>query len=181
MTRLRIVAWPFVLLALAACSRQPQASPALKQIKVLTQAEAAPSDDWNATTPPAVGGVPVQLMDYWNKRWPHRDGVVWYRLHWNQTNANAPIDLLLDYVCMADVVWVNGSMVYRDPHLVEPLSQSWIAPQYFLLDKPLLHAGENTLLARISDLAVYQRGFGVIEASPNKAPRCGWTLRWPPD
>ena len=131
-------------------------------VQVLDHAEAAPSD-WNAAAPPASGWTPVKLMDFWTSRWPHHDGVVWYRLRWNQADADTPAGLLLDYVCLADAVYVNGSLLHRDHGLVEPLSRSWTQPQYFLLDKPLLRAGENTLLVRVSGLSVYQPGFGTVE------------------
>ena len=134
------------------------APPAIMQI---TQAEAAPAD-WSSQTPPTDGWVPVKLMDLWDTRWPQHDGVVWYRLRWHQSGTDQPAGLLLDYVCLADVVYVNGSQVYRDAHLVEPLSRTWIKPQYFLLDKPLLHDGDNVLLVRVSGLARYQPGLGVV-------------------
>ena len=134
----------------------------LPAVQVLDHAEAAPSD-WNAAAPPATGWTPVKLMDFWTSRWPHHDGVVWYRLRWNQADADIPAGLLLDYVCLADAVYVNGSLLHRDPGLVEPLSRSWVQPQYFLLDKPLLHTGENTLLVRVSGLSAYQPGFGTVE------------------
>ena len=137
-------------------------------LATLVQAEAV-ATDWNAAAPPATGWVPVKLVDYWNKRWPRHDGVVWYRLHWNQTDANAPVGLLIDYACMADAVWVNGSLVYRDPHLIEPLSRAWVAPQYFLVDKPLLHAGENTMLIRVSGMAAYQPGLGRVRVGAASA------------
>jgi len=150
-----------LLAVLAGCARQHQAVSPQAATQTLTQAEAAPSG-WNAIAPPATGWVPVKLMDYWNTRWPQHDGVVWYRMRWNQADAGTPVGLLLDYVCMSDVVWINGSLLHRDPHLVEPLSRSWIAPQFFVVDQPLLHAGQNTLLVRVSGLAAYQPGFGSV-------------------
>jgi signal transduction histidine kinase len=140
---------------------------ATSAVDTLTHAEAVASG-WNAATPPpATGWVPVKLMDFWTTRWPRHDGVVWYRLHWNQANADEPAGLLVDYVSLADKVWVNGSLVYRDAHLTEPLSRRWIAPQYFLIDKPVLRAGENTVLVRVSGLAAYQPGMGTVsEGSP---------------
>jgi signal transduction histidine kinase len=162
MARLRVVILLGLLATLVACARQvPGGSPSA-QVQTLTQAEAAPTG-WDASVPPATGWVPVRLMDYWNKRWPQHDGVVWYRVHWNQASADTPVGLLLDYVCMADAVWVNGSLLHRDLHLTEPLTRSWISPQYFLVDRPLLHAGENTLLVRVSGLAAYQPGFGSVQ------------------
>ncbi|MEO7066881.1 MAG: ATP-binding protein [Rhodanobacter sp.] len=138
------------------------AQPSLTDVATIDHAEAVPAS-WQSTTPPVAGWVPVKLVDYWNTRWPHHDGVVWYRLHWNQTSADTPVGLLLDYACLANAVYVNGSLIHRDPHLTEPLSRSWVAPQYFLIDQPLLHVGDNTLLVRVSGLVAYQPGFGVVK------------------
>lgn len=153
-----------------ACGQARPAAPPATQVETLRQAQAAPSD-WDAVTAPATGWVPVKLMDFWARRWPHHDGVVWYRVHWNQADAGTPIGLLLDYVCMADEVWINGSLVYRDSHLTEPLSRSWITPQYFLVDQPVLRAGENTLLVRVSGLVAYQPGFGKVSIGAPQAVR----------
>lgn len=160
-SRARWVWFACVMLLLVTTCVQA-ATPAAPDVQTLTHAEAAPAA-WNASAPPATGWVPVKLMDLWTSRWPQHDGVVWYRLHWTQASADAPTGLLLDYACMADEVWVNGSLVYRAPHLVEPLSRNWIAPQYFLIDRPILRAGENTLLVRVSGLAAYQPGFGAVK------------------
>ena len=128
---------------------------------VITHAEAA-RGQWNDIAPPANGWVPVTLMDQWETRWPDHDGVVWYKLHWQQVDADAPVGLLIDYICMAGAVYVNGSLIGRDRSLVEPLSRAWIAPQYYLLDAPLLRQGENTLLVRVSGLTAYQPAFGTV-------------------
>ncbi|GGA40597.1 sensor histidine kinase [Dyella nitratireducens] len=126
--------------------------------------------------------MPVSLLDDWSKRWPTHDGVVWYRLHMNVRNANQPIGLLLDYVCLADAVYVNGSLVHRDPSLTEPLSRSWVAPQYFLLDKPLLQSGDNIVLIRVSGLAAYQPGLGTVRYGDPQAAyseyRKAWLVRY---
>jgi signal transduction histidine kinase len=159
-----------LLLALAACAERPNQPPPSSTVQLLDRAEAAPSG-WDASVPPATGWVPVKLMDFWTSRWPHHDGVVWYRLHWRQSNSDTPVGLMLDYVCLADAVYVNGSLIHRDPGLVEPLSRSWVQPQYFLLDKPLLHAGENTLLVRVSGLSAYQPGLGPIKVGSPETVR----------
>ena len=127
----------------------------------LQSAEAAPAD-WRSEVPPVDGWTPVKLMDLWDARWPRHDGVVWYRLHWNQANADQPVGLLIDYVSLAYVLYVNGNRIYSDTQLEEPLSRTWTRPQYFLLDKPLLRSGQNTLLVRVSGLAKYQPGFGTV-------------------
>ncbi|WP_157956499.1 ATP-binding protein [Dyella sp. C11] len=150
-----------LLLALAACSRTPPVEHAASGIQQLDHADAAPAD-WHSSVPPDTGWVPVTLMDVWTSHWPTHDGVVWYRLRWNAASADTPMGLLLDYVCLADAVYLNGSLVHRDQALVEPLARSWVKPQYFLLDKPLLRQGENELLVRVSGLAAYQPGMGTV-------------------
>ncbi len=89
--------------------------------------------------------------------------MVWYRLRWQQSDANQPTGLLLDYTCMAGAVYLNGSLIDRDASLVEPLSRSWHVPRYFLLQSPLLRQGENELLVRVSGLAAYQPSLGVVD------------------
>lgn len=129
--------------------------------RLIEHAEAA-RGHWNDTAPPATGWTPVTLMDQWQTRWPAHDGVVWYRVRWHQASADAPVGLMLNYICMAGAVYVNGSLVGRDSSLVEPLSRAWIAPQYYLLDAPLLKPGENELLVRVSGLTAYQPAFGTV-------------------
>lgn len=159
-TPTRKYAWLLTVLTLLAAG-VVQARAAPPGTLRIERAEAAPAA-WDATTPPVDGWVQVTLTDLWSTRWPHHDGVVWYRLHWHQASTDSPVGLLLDYVCLADAVYLNGSLIHRDPQLVEPLSRSWVRPQYFLIDRPLLRPGENTLLVRVSGLAAYQPGFGSV-------------------
>jgi signal transduction histidine kinase len=153
-------AWLLLLCALWLATSCVQAR-ASASVLTIDRAEAVRSD-WNATVPPANGWTSVKLMDYWDARWPDHDGVVWYRLHWRQDDASAPTALLIDYLCMTGAVYVNGSLVGRDPSLVEPLSRTWNSPQYYLLSAPVLRQGENTLLVRVSGLKAYQPGFGTV-------------------
>jgi signal transduction histidine kinase len=154
------------MLMLASCGSQPGTNAAAPL--EIHRAEAVRSD-WNAGAPPTTGWMPVTLIDFWDVRWPGHDGVVWYRLHWQQDDASVPTGLLVDYVCLASAVYVNGSLVARDRQLVEPLSRNWIKPQYFLLDAPLLRQGENTLLVRVSGLSAYQPGFGTVTVGDPEA------------
>ena len=88
------------LIGICACTSQSRTSiPPL----VLTHAEAV-RGDWQDSAPPATGWVPVTLMDQWQARWPGHDGVVWYRLQWNQVDATQPAGVLIEYLNMADVV-----------------------------------------------------------------------------
>lgn len=173
-------AWLLVMVA-ASLALGTRAAAAASAVQTLIHAEAVASG-WNATAPPATGWMPVTLPDDWSHRWPHHDGVVWYRIHWRQTDASQPVGLLLNQVILADAVYVNGSLIHRDPHLVEPLSRSWIKPQYFVIDAPLLRAGTNTLLVRVSGLANYQPGLGYVELGDPQAVyaqyRGGWMVRY---
>ena len=64
--------------------------------------EAVRGTGWNETSPPADGWTPVALPDSWANRWPGFDGVVWYRLTWEQPEQAREAGLLLHYLNMAD-------------------------------------------------------------------------------
>jgi signal transduction histidine kinase len=127
--------------------------------------------DWNAQQPPESGWVDVTLPDDWSLRWPDFDGVVWYRLRWNQAPPLAETGLFIDYLNMAGVISINGAVLERDASLIEPLTRMWNAPRYWLLAPQLLREGENTLLVRISGLAAYQPGLGPAEVGSTVALR----------
>lgn len=176
--RARRAAW--LLLLVCACVSSPVHAASPSEL-TLRKAEAVPSG-WNGTLPPATGWVPVTLPDDWSRRWPRHDGVVWYRLTWQQANIDQPAGLLINQVTLADAVYVNGSLIHRDPGLVEPLSRSWIKPQYFVVDAPILRIGSNTLLVRVSGLADYQPGLGVVSVGDPRAVYAqyhqGWLIRY---
>ncbi|WP_093431133.1 sensor histidine kinase [Variovorax sp. 770b2] len=118
---------------------------------------------WNETTPPTDGWTSVTLPDSWAERWPGFDGVVWYRLTWNQPAETGEAGLLLHYLNMAGEVSLNGTAISRDASLVEPLTRAWNVPRYWLLAPPLLKPGAtNTLLVRVSGLFAYQAGLGPV-------------------
>jgi len=133
-----------------------------QDVRPLLHAEAARADGWSDMQPPAEGWTPVALPDSWAERWQDFDGVVWYRLRWTQPEPAQPTGLLLRYLTMAGAVYLNGAEIARDLSLVEPLTRAWNAPHYWLLAPPLLRAGENTLLIRVSGLSAYQAGLGPL-------------------
>ncbi|MDQ0569216.1 signal transduction histidine kinase [Variovorax paradoxus] len=140
-------------------------SPALalaQQPALELRIEAVRGTGWDDTRPPADGWTPVTLPDSWAGRWPGFDGVVWYRLTWDQPAQVAEMGLLLHYLNMAGAVSLNGSPISRDDSLVEPLTRAWNSPRYWLLAPPLLQAGRNTLLIRVSGLHAYQAGLGPV-------------------
>ncbi|MBS0217764.1 MAG: histidine kinase [Proteobacteria bacterium] len=133
-----------------------------QQVVTIEQAEAVRAQGWDATQPPATGWVPVKLMDVWSDRWPGHDGVVWYRVHWDQQGESEPVALLLDYTCSAAEVRLNGSVIDRDASLVEPLSRKWHVPRYYIVQAPMLKQGRNELLVRVSGMSPYAPGFGTV-------------------
>ena len=132
-----------------------------QDVMQIGQADAVRSD-WSAQTPPQQGWVPVELRDLWERRWPGHDGVVWYRVRWQQADASQPVGLLLDYTCLAAAVSLNGQPIDRDASLVEPLSRKWHVPRYYTVPPALLREGQNELLVRVSGLAAYQPAFGTV-------------------
>lgn len=118
--------------------------------------------DWQAKQPPAEGWMPVTLPDNWSARWPGFDGVVWYRLRWQQSVPSEELGLLIDYWTLAAEVRVNDSVLYRDASLVEPLSRTWNLPHFWRLPKPLLRDGDNEILVRVSGLSAYLPGMGNV-------------------
>jgi len=153
-----IGAFLFLFLLLAASPAVALAQQPAPELHV----EAVRGAGWDETAPSADGWTPVTLPDSWAARWPGFDGVVWYRLTWDQPAQVAEMGLLLHYLNMAGAVSLNGTPISRDDSLVEPLTRAWNSPRYWLLAPPLLQTGRNTLLVRVSGLSAYQAGLGPV-------------------
>ncbi|WP_331694527.1 7TM diverse intracellular signaling domain-containing protein [Pandoraea sputorum] len=135
--------------------------------------------DWQATQPPNAGWIPVTLPDVWTSHWPRFDGVVWYRLTWQEPSPVKARGLMLEYLNMAGMVYLNGSLISRDDSLVEPLSRAWNTPRHWVVDAPTLRAGSNVLLVRVSGLAAYSPGLGpVLRGSPDDIRSAYDKARW---
>ncbi|WP_322041867.1 7TM diverse intracellular signaling domain-containing protein [Paraburkholderia sp. J67] len=151
-----------VLIGLCLAMASPaQAAESASRPIAFTHIEAVRSP-WDASAPPATGWASVALPDVWTARWPTFDGVVWYRLRWQQASDAPERALLIDYLNMAGAVYLNGTLMRSDASLVEPLTRAWNTPRYLRLPAPLLHPGENVLLVRVSGLAAYQPGLGAV-------------------
>ncbi len=131
----------------------------------LASAQAVRSD-WSANAPPVDGWETVTIPDIWTTHWPTFDGVVWYRLEWDQADGSQPVGLALQYLNMAGEVSVNGTLLHRDLNLVDPLTRAWNTPRFWVLAPPVLRSGKNELLVRVSGLAAYQPGLGPITVGP---------------
>ncbi|MGB0134116.1 ATP-binding protein [Dokdonella sp.] len=129
----------------------------------------ATRSDADASTPPSAGWVDVRLPDDWSKRWPNYDGVVWYRLSWDQPMPLDDVALYLGYLTFAGEIRVNGALIARDAIRVEPLSRMWNVPRYWRLPPPLLKVGRNTVLVRVSGLAQYTPGLGPVRVGDANA------------
>jgi len=161
----------FLFLLLVASPALVRAQPPAAELHV----EAVRSPSWDDTAPPADGWRPVTLPDSWAGRWPGFDGVVWYRLTWEQPEQLREAGLLLHYLNMAGVVSLNGTPISRDESLVEPLTRAWNTPRYWLLAPPLLQSGTNTLLVRVSGLSAYQAGLGPVSLGTPAAMQAAFT------
>jgi signal transduction histidine kinase len=124
--------------------------------------------DWSVIAPPADGWQSVSVPDIWTSRWPEFDGVVWYRLEWHQAEPLVPVGLALEYMRMAGELSVNGSLLHRDLSLVEPVTRAWNTPRFWVVAPPVLRAGKNTVLVRVSGFATFRGGLGpIIVGSPD--------------
>lgn len=119
--------------------------------------------DWQILQAPVDGWQRISIPDFVNDRWPNFDGVVWYWLEWNQRDPAQPTALMLEYLNMAGAVYINDILVGRDPDLIEPLTRAWKTPRFFVLEPPVLKAGRNTLLVRVSALAAFGPGIGEVQ------------------
>lgn len=117
---------------------------------------------WNDAAPPPDGWVAVTLPDRWTDRWADHDGVVWYRLRWSESAANAERAIMLPYINLAGAISLGQTLLYSDPSLVEPLSRSINHPVFVRLPSALLRQGENELLIRVSGLAYHGPGLPQI-------------------
>ena len=131
----------------------------------LTEAETV-RGDWHDPAPPPSGWVKVGVPDTWQQRWPDHDGVVWYRLQWEQPDDEQTVGLFLNYVIMAGSVRLNGALLHEDRSLVPPVTRAWNEPRYWLVSPPLLRRGTNTLLLRVSGSAAHQSGLGPLVVGP---------------
>ncbi|WP_087691618.1 ATP-binding protein [Pandoraea sp. PE-S2R-1] len=165
--RLRHLFAIFGLLAGAAHAQLPGADIDLRPLTFERIEAVRAGADWHATQPPDTGWESVTLPDVWSTRWPHYDGVVWYRLTWQETSPAQARGLLLEYLNMAGAVYLNGSLLSREDSLVEPLTRAWNTPRYWVVEAPALRPGVNTLLLRVSGLSAYSPGLGpVVRGAP---------------
>lgn len=134
----------------------------------ITATQAARGDiGGNVAQVPAQDWVDVQLPDYWTARWPGHNGIVWYRIEW-VTNCDPatlrlqPLALGINSINMAGQVFINGDLLWRDTHLVEPLSRSWNMPRTWTLPAATIKEGINTLLIQVHGVTVASPGLGVV-------------------
>lgn len=174
-------------LAVLLCSPCALAQACLPQILSIQSAKAA-----GLGPPPIASAVRdwhnVTLPDHWLDRWPGYSGAVWYRIDWQRgcahppaasaTAAADPVALALHSMVMAGEVFVNGDLLWRDRHLVEPLSRSWNMPRFWLLPESALHAGTNSVWIRVHGLAEQTPGLGEVRLGEPEALRQWHAQTW---
>lgn len=139
------------------------------QIQSIQTALASPNGDGSQR--PAHGWQPVVLPDNWALRWPAHDGAVWYRIDWSldctlSDIEQMPIALGIDGVSMAAEVFINSSLLWRDPSMQEPLSNNWNMPRWWLLPTATLQQGANTIWVRVVGVPQLSPGLGQIRLGP---------------
>ncbi|WP_157969719.1 sensor histidine kinase [Pseudomonas huaxiensis] len=111
---------------------------------------------------PREGWQPVSLPDMWQRHWPGFLGPAWYRLDWQADCPGEPLALNIDRMAMAGEVWLNDNLLWRDEHLVEPLSRSWNLPRYWLLPFSMQQSS-NTLWIRLVGSEHAAPGLGTVQ------------------
>ncbi len=157
----------FVLLWVLLCSvfLAAQAAAAAPELQPIISAEAARGDPQSMQAP-TQGWQEVTIPDFVNDRWPAFNGVVWYRMSWDQADATQPAGVVFEYLSMAGAVYVNDVLVGRDADLAAPVSRSWKTPRLFIVEAPLLKAGRNVLLVRVTGVAEFGPGLGAASVGP---------------
>ncbi|MBB1594581.1 histidine kinase [Achromobacter sp. UMC46] len=155
---------------LALCALPTLAASPACAVQVLSVAAAQGTAD--GSRPDASPWQPVTLPDDWSKRWPDYSGTVWYRIDWQRQcpgQQDGPVGLTLESVVMAGEVFINDELIWRDPHLTEPLSRSWNMPRYWRLPEALLHDGVNTLWVRVVGVWQQTPGLGPVHLGESRA------------
>ncbi|WP_175651870.1 sensor histidine kinase [Pseudomonas sp. Marseille-P9899] len=111
---------------------------------------------------PLEGWQPVSLPDMWQRHWPGFLGPAWYRLDWQADCPGEPLALNIDRMAMAGEVWLNDNLLWRDEHLIEPLSRSWNLPRYWLLPFSMQQSS-NTLWIRLVGSEHAAPGLGTVQ------------------
>lgn len=117
--------------------------------------------------PPTHGWADVTLPDHGEAYWPGHEGIVWYRIQWTPGCEVAqwrsrPLALAIDSINMAGQVFVNGELLWRDTHLVEPLSRSWNMPRSWTLPASTMRDGLNTILIQVHGVALTSQSLGAV-------------------
>lgn len=124
----------------------------------------------DATEAPQQGWETVTLPDNWSRRWPGHH-VVWYRIIWStDCPAATPVALTINAISMAGEVYSNQDLIWRDRHLQEPLSRSWITSRYWVLPQSSLRTqGPNTIWVRVVGVPELSPGLGVVQVGSPEA------------
>ena len=119
---------------------------------------------------PKTGWVEVKNPDVWTKRWPYYDGGVWYHFawHWSCSDSHElkePIAFSVEGMSSAGAVFFNRNLMWKDKHLVEPLSKSWNTPRFWILPVESLKQQKNDIWVYVVGNSYESPGLGNLEFS----------------
>ncbi len=119
---------------------------------------------------PKTGWVEVKNPDVWTERWPHYDGGVWYHFnwHWSCNDSNElkqPLAFSVEGMSSAGAVFFNRNLLWKDKHLVEPLSKSWNTPRFWILPVESLKQKNNDIWVYVVGNSYESPGLGKLEFS----------------
>lgn len=173
MTLLALV-WP----AQAQQTAPAQCTPQITSVKSSLANATGPVPELAATQDWAE----VSLPDDWTKRWPQHEGAVWYQINWSHpcaVNAEAePVALGISGMILAGEVFSNQDLIWRDRHLVEPLSRSWNLPRQLLLPAPSLRQGENQIWVRVHGVPTQTPGLLPVRLGSSDEIANWYERRW---
>ena len=119
--------------------------------------EHQPRQDWQTTT----------LPHYWESSLSPNQQARWYKILWDLhcedlSSIDEPVVFALDYLNSAGAVYFNGDLLWKDKHLVEPLSRSWNSPRYWILVPQTIKDRQNEILIYTTGFSFQNPGLGPI-------------------
>lgn len=90
---------------------------------------------------------------------------IWYRIDWQRNCDNSqayPVAVVTESVVLAGEIYINDELLWRDAHLVEPMSRSWNMPRLLRLSEPYLRDDMNSIRIRVVSIPGQQLGLGRV-------------------
>ncbi len=176
-----------IVLALLALAWSPAQAQQTQSAQCTPQITSIKSSRTSATGPvPELAAtqdwVEISLPDDWTRRWPDYEGAVWYQINWSHpcalNAASEPVALGIHGVVLAGEVFSNQDLLWRDKHLVEPLSRSWNVARQWLLPASSLRQGENQIWIRVHGIPTQSPGLLPVHLGSSVEIANWYEHRW---